>query len=311
MSTLAKGFVCLTPNLAIDRIVRLNGPLMPGKLNRVAELDASAGGKGMNVARILKALGAEVAVAGFLAGHNGEKFKTLLTNDGLSGVFETVAGETRECQVVIDGSGHPTEINDPGPQVDLSVWRRLLGRLPRGRLVVSGSLPPGVSVDEFGRLLSDMAVQSGDRPVVDTSGPALAAALVAGVALVKPNASEMLALGHGLDPIEAACEAYARSGVPILLTLGAAGAALIAERSWLVRAPEVAATNPVASGDCLLAAYLWAIDAGWGPSEALRLGVAAGAENARTGGGGRLTGVAIHEALVAVPPSTELQNCAK
>lgn len=307
MRSPGRPFVCLTPNPAIDRIVKLNAPLTPGRLHRVAAVEESAGGKGMNVARILKALGAEVLVAGFLAGHNGEKFESLLASDGLSGLFEPVDGETRECQILIDGSGHPTEVNDPGPTVGVDDWRRLLARLPTGRLVVSGSLPPGLDAAAFGRLLEEAQQTDGSRAVVDTSGPALVSAVDAGVALIKPNASEVLALiPDAHNPLDAAREAFQRSGVPILLTLGADGAALIAERSWLVRAPEIVATNPVASGDCLLAAYLWASHEGWSAGEALRLGVAAGAENARTGGGGRLKAAAIYESLRTVGGAQEI-----
>ncbi len=283
-------FVCVTPNAAVDRILHLSQPRAPHGLNRVARAIESAGGKGMNVARVLRALGADVSVAGFLAGLNAARFEALLERDGLDGPFVRVTGETRECQIVVDGHGQPMEINDPGPLAEASDWERLAAGLPEGRLVISGSLPPGLSPEEFGRFLTVVAERRGEKPVVDTSGPFLVAAVAAGVALVKPNEHEIGLLSPGTaDPIAAAHEAYARTGVPVLLTLGAAGAAYVGAEGAFVPAPAVDAVNPVASGDCLLAAFLWASAQAWPMAEALRLGVAAGAANARLGGGGRLS----------------------
>lgn len=282
-------FVCVTPNAAVDRILHLSRPRAPHGLNRVARVSESAGGKGMNVARVLKALGAEVVVAGFLAGLNAARFKALLERDGLDGPFVAVTGETRECQIVVDGHGQPMEINDPGPLAEASDWERLAAGLPEGRLVISGSLPPGLSPEEFGKFLTAIAERRGEKPVVDTSGPFLVTAAAAGVALVKPNEHEIGLLSPGTaDPVEAARGVYARTGVPVLLTLGAAGAAYVGTESAFVPAPSIDAVNPVASGDCLLAAFLWAGAQAWPTAEALRLGVAAGAANARLGGGGRL-----------------------
>jgi tagatose 6-phosphate kinase len=283
-------FVCVTPNAAVDRILHLSQPRAPHGLNRVARAIESAGGKGMNVARVLRALGADVTVAGFLAGLNATRFEALLERDGLDGPFVRVAGETRECQIVVDGHGQPMEINDPGPLAEASDWERLAAGLPEGRLVISGSLPPGLSPEQFGRFLTAVAERRGEKPVVDTSGPFLVAAVAAGVALVKPNEHEIGLLSPGTaDPIAAAREAYARTGVPVLLTLGAAGAAYVGAEGAFVPAPAVDAVNPVASGDCLLAAFLWASAQAWSTAEALRLGVAAGAANARLGGGGQLS----------------------
>ncbi len=300
-------FVCVTPNAAVDRILHLNQPRAPHGLNRVARVIESAGGKGMNVARVLKALGAEVTVAGFLAGLNAGRFKALLERDGLDGPFVQVAGETRECQILVDGTGQPMEINDPGPWADASDWERLAAELPEGRLVVSGSLPRGLSPEEFKSFLTDVAERRGEEPIVDTSGPFLVAAVAAGAALVKPNEHEIGLLSAGVaDPVEAAKEVNARTGVPVLLTLGAAGAAYVGVESAFVPAPAIDAVNPVASGDCLLAAFLWASAEAWPPAEALRLGVAAGAANARHGGGGRLSREQVFEQLRQVAPAGAL-----
>ena len=150
-------FVTLTPNPALDRTVELTEPLTPGELHRVKRLREAAGGKGVDVARVLQILGAEVTVAGFLGGFNGQKFRALLAEEGLPGVFEEVSGETRECHILLDGRTHPTEVYEAGPGVTPDDWRRLAAGLPEGlsegQLIVSGSLPQGLSPEAFQILL--------------------------------------------------------------------------------------------------------------------------------------------------------------
>ena len=279
-------FVTLTPNLALDRTLTLSHPLTPETLHRVTHVREVAGGKGVNVARVLEVLGADVTVAGFLGGFNGQKFRHLLGQEGLTGIFGTVQGETRECHILVDAHAHPTEVYEEGPVVTPKDWRNLVERLPEGQLIVSGSLPAGVTPKDFRELLQELP----HKPVVDSSRDALQTALEAGVALVKPNRAELESIipvtGNGVGEAQTL---YKRYGVPILLTLGADGAAYVGEEVQVCPAPKVEVTNPVASGDSLLAAFLWARAEGWSVKRALKLGVAAGAENAASGGGARLS----------------------
>ena len=232
----------------------------------------------MNLARVVTALGGEVIVAGFLAGWNGQKFQQLLSRESLSGVFQEVEGETRECHILLDGRPHPTEVYESGPTVSTEDWAELLKKLPSGKIVVSGSLPPGITPEAFRTLLREFP----SRPVVDTSGPTLVAALEARVALVKANQAELAnVIGRDSAGIEEAIELFRQYQTPILLTQGASGAALIDRESYWAKPPEISVRNPVCSGDSLLGAFLWELAQGATSAEALRMGVAAGAENAR------------------------------
>ncbi len=122
---------------------------------------------------------------------------------------------------------------------------------------------------------------------MDISGKALLQALEAGVEMVKPNLQELESI-TGEASIEAAKKLYKKYSVAILLTLGAKGAAYISTESYFVKAGKITAINPVASGDSLLAAFVWARSRGWTIPEALKLGVAAGMENAKRGGGAQI-----------------------
>ena len=300
-----RAIVALTPNPALDRTLWLERALEPGTLHRVRRVREAAGGKGVNLARAVAALGGHPVVAGPVAGFNGRKFRALLRRERLAGALTEVPGETRECTIVVGGSRHPTEINEAGPVVDEAVWRALISTLPEGRLVVAGSLPPGLDAGAFGELLAGLP-----GPVtVDAHGAALIAALEAGAELVKPNRRELQEAARLLDPstdagdpLDTANLLHRRFGARVLATLGEEGALLVGEERWHARAPRVEASNPIGSGDCLLGAFLWAEEAGEPTERALALAVAAGADNARRGGGGTVDGDAVRSLASAVRP---------
>lgn len=282
--------VAFTPNPAIDRILDIGAPLRANSLHRVRKVIERAGGKGVNLARAVQRVqGTETAplvVAGFLAGWNGRKFRALLDDEDLQGLFVEVPGETRECQIVLAGEGQPTEVNEPGPHVTIEQWHKLFAALPEGCMVISGSLPPGIDPTEFQGLLEGLA----RRPVVDTSGPALVSALRAKVRLVSPNRAELAsALGLGSAGVREAKQVFERYGVPVLLSLGREGAAYVGEQSHMAVPPAIEVLNPVGAGDALLGVFLWAQGEGCDEAEALRWAVAAGTASARVGGTARLT----------------------
>lgn len=271
--------VAFTPNLTLDRVLTLDRPLMAGHLHRVPALTEAAGGKGVNMARVVRAFGGEVTVAGVLGGFNGQKFEQLLQAEGLSGVLEHSDGETRECHILLGEAGqHPTELYEAGPSFQAEAVRRLIARLPEGQVAVCGSLPPGTSQEAFTDLLKQL-----HRPVVDSSGIGLQAALEAKAALIKPNERELEGL-TGSSSVQAARELYRRTGVAVLLTLGERGAAYVGQEFWEAIAPRIEVLNPVGSGDSLLGAFLHARQEGQSIQDSLRLGVAAGSANALLGG---------------------------
>lgn len=269
----------LTPNLTLDRLLTLDRPLVAGQLHRVPQVTVAAGGKGVNLARAVRAFGGEVQVAGVVSGFGGQHFRHLLSSEGLSGVLEDGEGETRECHILLGGSGaHPTELYEAGPAFQPQATARLLARLPHSQVVVCGSLAPDTPMADFVSLLRNLT-----RPVVDSSGSGLAAAVEAGAALIKPNEHELEHL-TGRSDLASARDLYRRTGVAVLLTRGERGAAYVGEEVWEAQAPTVDVSNPVGSGDSALGAFLYARQRGELPGDALRLAVAAGSANALLGG---------------------------
>jgi fructose-1-phosphate kinase PfkB-like protein len=168
-----------------------------------------------------------------------------------------------------------------------------------GWTVVSGSLPAGAPPDGAAQLVA-AARAGGGRVCVDTSGPALAAALTAGPDLVKVNATEaaeLLRLPADTAPAELACRLHERAGGAgtAVVTAGVHGAA-----AWTttpgqpagcpvtVRPPAERGPYPVGSGDAFLAGLIVALDGGADLHRALHAATAAAAANAAVPGAGEL-----------------------
>ena len=271
--------LALTPNLSLDRVMTLDRPLAAGQLHRVPTVRVAAGGKGVNLARSVRVLGGDGGVAGVVAGFNGERFRALLKEEGLPGWLITGYGETRECHILLDPhGGPPTEVYEAGFTITMAEWDVLLSLLPAGQTVVCGSLPPGCSPEQFTALLARL-----DRPVVDSSGPGLRAAVKASVPMITPNTHELAQL-TGSGTTESAQNLYRESGVQVLLTRGGAGAVYVGEETWEALAPEIQVRNPVGSGDAFLGAFLYARQQGDTIPDSLRLAVGTGSANAMLGG---------------------------
>ncbi|HEX9066640.1 MAG TPA: PfkB family carbohydrate kinase, partial [Streptosporangiaceae bacterium] len=167
-----------------------------GGVNRPHQVHVRAGGKGLNVARTLRALGQPVTLAGLCGGCTGRSVRAGLAGTGITAALTTIAGETRRTFVVADDSrGQTALFNEPGPQVTpaeyadfTAAYRASAGRA--AAVVLSGSLPPGVPEDAYAGLIA-IADRAGVPVILDASGPALRLGAAAGPAVVKPNLAEL------------------------------------------------------------------------------------------------------------------------
>lgn len=147
----------VTLNAALDityRVPRLH----PHTTNRITEVSERPGGKGLNVARVLAALGHRTIATGFAGGGTGEALRALLAETEVTDALVPVGGATRRTVAVVDtATGDTTQLNEPGPVVSPAEWDTFLGTyrelLGEARAVaLCGSLPPGVPVDVYARL---------------------------------------------------------------------------------------------------------------------------------------------------------------
>ena len=277
-------------NPAIDKTYRVPS-LQPGRIHRVAKVEATPGGKGINVAKVLKRLGLDVRVTGFIGGGTGEALLRGLERMVIPHRLVRIPGETRTCLNILDEAGRTqTEFLEPGPAVPKEQWEALketVAELAEGSRVVvfSGSLPPGLPTEAYRELV--FIVQSrGAKAVVDTGGAPLARALEACPFAVKPNGAEMASLFEKEEMSESeriqALKEWNRRHIPFAcVTLGERGALASAEgRVYRVIPPEIEAVNPVGSGDAFAAGLAAGLDRGDGLESTLALATAPAASNA-------------------------------
>ncbi|MEU2614003.1 hexose kinase [Micromonospora sp. NPDC007271] len=249
----------VTLNAALDVTYRVP-TLVPGATHRVTEVAEQAGGKGVNVARVLRALGAPVIATGLAGGAGGARLRSLLAEEGVREAFVPIAAESRRTVVVAEPDA-ATGLWEPGPTVTPDEWTAFRSRfadLVRGAevVVLSGSLPPGVPVDAY-RALIEAAREAGARTMLDSSGEALRHGLTAGPDLVKPNAEELAGLlGRALSrPAEAVGAVRALKARTVVASFGPEGLLAVTERgSWHALLPHPVAGNPTGAGDACAAA---------------------------------------------------------
>lgn len=285
--------LCVTPNVAIDRTVVVPA-LQPGAIHRATEILVGIGGKGVNVARSARTLGAAVCCAGLMAGASGRIAAEMAEAEGLeAGWSWAPAGETRTCTLVVDSStAVSTVLNEPGPAMLRSTWHGFhddVVRMSAGfdAVAICGSLPPGVPDDAVASLAA--AIQAGGgRAWVDTSGQALTHAVSAGPHGLKVNHEEAaLLVGETVDSPENAARAAVTvrkhgGSRYVAITLGAQGAVLSCEEGCWHAAPppDLPIRSAVGSGDAFSAGLIAGIAAGLAPDQALRQATAAGTANA-------------------------------
>ena len=275
--------VTVTPNPSLDRTVEVDR-LVPGAVLRAGSTREDPGGKGVNLSRALAANGIATCAVLPLGGWDGRLLASLLEEQELTFRPVWVTANTRSNVTISDATGTVTKINAPGAALRSDDIERLIEAAASeldgaAWLVGCGSLPAGTPID-FYATLAERGRQAGVRIAIDSSGAPLAAALEAGVDLIKPNLSELSELiGRTLstldDVVAAADDVRKRGAAAVLVSLGAAGAVLVDDgEPWLAVPPPVLPRSDVGAGDVALAGFLAAGAAG---REALRNAVAWGA----------------------------------
>lgn len=272
--------VCLNP--AVDTTYLVPG-LTYGMSHRVEVAGRRAGGKALNVARVLHQLGEQVLVTGFAGGADGAAVQADLAGAGIDAELTEIEGQTRRTVTVYDGRD-ATVLNEAGPLVREDEWQGFLAlyrRLLAGAsvVVVAGSQPPGVPVDAYARLTA--TARAAEVPVLlDAHGPELRAALPAGPDVVKPNRIELAELvGSPLENIEDVLAAgrtlVAQGAGAVVVSLGVDGlVAVTPAGEFRVRVPAPVAGNPTGAGDALAAAVARGLRRGDDWPDRLAAGVA-------------------------------------
>ena len=295
--------ITVTLNAAIDKTLAVPNFRL-GRRHRAVEQTSMAGGKGVNVARALTALGQPVIATGVAGGPTGTRIIEQLTEEAILNDFVRIHEESRTSTAVVDPTtNEQTEINERGPEVteaelELFVDKLLYLAKGAGVVVFSGSLPRGVPAELYARLVQELR-RSGVTTVLDSDGEALRHGTRAEPTVVTPNQDEAEELvGHEFaddEDLTAAVGEMAEIGArEAILTLPTGCIALVGDeqdrRLYRARVDPgvVDARSRVGSGDAFLAGYVASRYTGRPPEECVRFAVACGAESVQHFGAGVL-----------------------
>lgn len=286
----------VTMNASIDKAYYIGGTVVSGTVKRVNQCVNSAGGKGLNVARVIALCGSPVKATGIVGGFNGDYLLELLNRDNIAHDFFRVGGETRSCINILAEDKSSTEFLEPGFEVSEKEQADFLEFFSKviceGSIVtISGSVPKGFPTDIYARLI-DIAKESGKTVLLDTSGAVLGEALKAKPDFVKPNQEELEDFfGSPIDSLENILESgkkiYQMGIRYVVISMGADGAVLICEDGCFYGGPpKLDAVNTVGCGDSMVGAFASALEKGRSAKDCLAYAVAVSAANAlstRTG----------------------------
>lgn len=305
-------------NTAIERLLVVAGH-RPGAVHRLTDDRTLAGGKPVNVARVLRQLGTVApTLVGFAGGVTGALFGQLVAAEQLAGRWVRTAGATRICETLVDTADPDgaTVYNAAGPPIsdaELAALDELIDDVVghARALVCTGSTPPGVPETRYRDWIADAAAH-GLVTLLDTHGPALVAGAQAGPTIVKVNRDELAAVGADTDAVITGWRAAGTRCV--VITDGARPTrAITPDGVWAVTVPPVPVASAVGSGDAHCAGLLHSLltrpNADW--AEHLRHAAACGASNASNTGPGlntelRLDELAAAVAVTSVDPSSSL-----
>lgn len=275
----------ITLNPALDRTIWIDR-IREDVSNRILDECSYAGGKSIDVSKVLKNFGVDNIALGFVGGFAGRELEGRLLNEGIQSDFIRVAGETRTNIILHEKeTGRQLAFNARGPQIRPSEIMQLIEqieKLPCPELVtIGGSLPPGVSPEIYRKIIT-MFGKCRARIVLDVDGQALSIGIKARPNIIKPNIHELSELvGRELkeiDEVVAAAREINKEGVEIVLvSMGARGILLVSNReAYVAVPPEVNVENTIGAGDSAVAGFVFGLIDGKDLKTALIYAAAAG-----------------------------------
>jgi 1-phosphofructokinase len=242
------------------------------ELNRADQSSIVAGGKGINVSRVLKNLGGSSIASGFVAGFTGNYILQSLEHWGMDHFFMQVDGLTR-INIKLNTAGKETEIAGVSPTISTEQWNELVQMYQSLQshdiLVLSGSLPLSLPHNSYSLIMSQL--HPGVKVVVDTSGVALKDAINYKPWLIKPNHHELSQL-FNQTIANADYATYAHLGrllidqgvQQVLISLGGDGALLVtSDGAWIGHVPSGQVHSTVGAGDSMVAGFVYSYQQGY------------------------------------------------
>ncbi len=258
----------ITLNPAYD-LVGLSTPIELGEVNRVTTAGFHAAGKGINVAKVLKSLGIDVTVGGFLGKENQDGFQKEFSEAGIANRFQMVEGRTRINVKLTEPNGKVTDFNFSGFEITKQDWTRFVNDTLSwagqfDMICVSGSVPPSIDLNDFTAWMKRLRSECMCL-IFDSSREAFVAGLKALPWLVKPNHHELeIWAGRPLpelsDVVQAAHELRQQGIAHVVISLGEQGAMWVnASGAWMAKPPKCNVVSTVGAGDSMVGGLIYGL----------------------------------------------------
>ncbi|HDT0721089.1 TPA: 1-phosphofructokinase [Proteus mirabilis] len=258
----------ITLNPAYD-LVGLSTPIELGEVNRVTTAGFHAAGKGINVAKVLKSLGIDVTVGGFLGKENQDGFQKEFSEAGIANRFQMVEGRTRINVKLTEPNGKVTDFNFSGFEITKQDWTRFVNDTLSwagqfDMICVSGSVPPSIDLNDFTAWMKRLRSECMCL-IFDSSREAFVAGLKALPWLVKPNHHELeIWAGRPLpelsDVVQAAHELRQQGIAHVVISLGEQGAMWVnASGAWMAKPPKCDVVSTVGAGDSMVGGLIYGL----------------------------------------------------
>ncbi|HEY9886200.1 MAG TPA: 1-phosphofructokinase [Vampirovibrionales bacterium] len=284
----------VTLNPSLDRVIWVDDIHADDSI-RIQEEKDYAGGKGIDVSRVVKTLGGDTIATGFLGSFNGLHLEGLLINEGVTCDFIKIAQETRSNVIVFtQKSKDHIAFNSKGPSVtpyDLATLFHKITNLNTkpSFVMLGGSLPKGVSESIYGQLIYALKSQ-GIKVALDADNEPLKIGLKEKPNLIKPNSHEFSRLiGKKVESnqdILKEGQKFIEDGIEtILVSMGSKGLIVFnKESAYHIIPPKIEVKSTIGSGDSTLAAFMLGVEQGKSLDECGVMGAAAGAATAMSPG---------------------------
>jgi len=300
----------ITLNPALDRTIWLD-ELKQDDTNRILKEEKYAGGKGIDVSRVLINFGVPNVALGFVGGFAGLEIEGLLINEGVNFDFIRISEETR-TNIIINTNNNQIIISAKGPNIPPFELTKLIEKINNldnpSYVVISGSLPEGLKPAVYAKII-DMAKSRSATVVLDTDGDVLKFNISQKPEIIKPNRHELSrVVGRDVKTIEdavIAAKEINRMGVRIVLvSLGKDGIVYVSQNAIMhATPPTVKVVNTIGAGDSAVAGFIYAKHMGFSDEEALKYAVATGTATTLKPG----TALATLEDAIAIKEQVKLR----
>ncbi|UOQ49948.1 1-phosphofructokinase [Gracilibacillus caseinilyticus] len=254
----------ITLNPAIDYVVKMDS-FEQGGINRSEYDYKEAGGKGINVSRVLHQFGQSSTALGFVGGFTGKFITDSLTELKIPYDFVQLQQDTR-INIKIKTETDETEVNGLSPAIGEAEYQALLAKLKQLKegdiVVLAGSLPHSLSKTVYRQMVS-LLNEQGAIAVLDTSGTPLKEAIQASPVFIKPNHHELADLfdeevRDDYDIVQLAKRLHQDYGINhVLVSMAKAGAIYVGDSGvFKLLAPKGKAVHSVGAGDSAVAGFI-------------------------------------------------------